>query len=521
MDFSSNSILPTFQIFHPSGIIGSIGNDASIWKILLTVLVVAVVYDQLKYIMLKGSIAGPSWKIPFMGPFLESMDPKFDAYMAKWRSGELSCVSIFHKFVVIASTREMSSRIFNSPMFVKPCVVDSAHKLLGKDNWVFLDGKDHVEFRKGLNLLFTRSALASYLPRQEEVFDEYIERFVTRSAANKYKPLPWMPEFRKLMCTVSCRTFVGHYISDSALDKIAHDYYLITAALELVNFPIILPFTKSWYGKMAADLILREFTQCAAKSKLHVASGGEITCIMDAWVKAQQDSATYWKNMAAGIPCEKPVQLLREFTNYEIAQTVFTLLFASQDANSAATTWLFQLMADRPEILNRLREENLQARNGDRDARLTMDLFERLPYTRAVVRETLRYRPPVILVPYMAKKDFPITENYTVRKGSMVLPSVWPATHDPEVYPNPDSFDPDRWITGTAEQHPKNFLVFGTGPHHCLGQTYAQMNLMAMIGKASLALDWEHHTTPESEDIKVFATIFPKDDCLLTFRRRT
>ena len=214
--------------------------------------------------------------------------------------------------------------------------------------------------------------------------------------------------------------------------------------------------------------------------------------------------------MAAGVSCEKPAQLLREFTDYEIAQTIFTLLFASQDANSAAATWLFQLMADRPEILNRLREENLSARNGDREGRLSIDLLERLPYTRAVVRETLRYRPPVILVPYIAKKDFPITETYTVGKGSMVLPSVWPATHDPEVYPNPDSFDPDRWITGTAEQHPKNFLVFGTGPHYCLGQTYAQMNLMARIGKASLALDWEHHITPESEDIKVFATIFPK-----------
>jgi C-22 sterol desaturase len=404
----------------------------------------------------------------------------------------------------------MSCKIFNSPMFVKPCVVDSAHKLLGKDNWVFLDGKEHVDFRKGLNLLFTRSALACYLPRQEEVFDMYFERFVARSAANNYKPLPWMPEFRKLMCTISCRTFVGHYISESALDKIAHDYYLITAALELVNFPIVLPFTKSWYGKRAADMVLREFSQCAAKSKLHIASGGEITCIMDAWVKAQLDSAAYRKNVAAGIPCEKPSHLLRDFTDYEIAQTVFTLLFASQDANSSAITWLFQIMADRPDVLDKLREENLRARNGDCNARLSMELFDKLPYTRAVVRETLRYRPPVILVPYIAKKDFPITEKYTIAKGSMVLPSIWPATHDAEAYPNPDSFDPDRWITGTAEQHPKNFLVFGTGPHYCLGQTYVQMNLMAIIGKASLALDWKHHITPDSEQIKVFATIFPQ-----------
>jgi len=44
-----------------------------------------------------------------------------------------------------------------------------------------------------------------------------------------------------------------------------------------------------------------------------------------------------------------------------------------------------------------------------------------LPYTRAVVKETLRYRPPVIMVPYIAKKDFPITDSYTVPKGTFPL----------------------------------------------------------------------------------------------------
>jgi len=45
----------------------------------------------------KGSIVGPAFKIPFMGPFLESMNPKFEEYAGKWASGELSCVSVFHK----------------------------------------------------------------------------------------------------------------------------------------------------------------------------------------------------------------------------------------------------------------------------------------------------------------------------------------------------------------------------------------------------------------------------------------
>ena len=49
------------------------------------------------YIYQKGSIVGPSFKMPFIGPFLQSVNPKFEEYYAKWLSGPLSCVSVFHK----------------------------------------------------------------------------------------------------------------------------------------------------------------------------------------------------------------------------------------------------------------------------------------------------------------------------------------------------------------------------------------------------------------------------------------
>ncbi|TVY83776.1 Cytochrome P450 [Lachnellula suecica] len=499
-------------------------SEMSGWTIALTILAILVAYDQFSYLRQKGSIPGPAWKLPFIGPFLESVNPKFEEYKGKWASGELSCVSVFHKFVVIASTREMSRKVFNSPAFVKPCVVDVAHKLLGATNWVFLDGKAHVDFRKGLNGLFTRKALECYLPGQEDVYNHYFQRFLKVSENAGNKPVPFMPEFREVMCAVSCRTFVGHYISDEAIKKIADDYYHITAALELVNFPIIIPFTRTWYGKKASDMVLEEFAKCAAKSKVRMAAGGEVSCIMDGWVKSMLESASYRERQEKGLSMEgleKPPHMLRAFTDYEISQTVFTFLFASQDATSSACTWLFQIMAQRPDVLDRIRAENLLVRGGDRDMPVTMELIDQMPYTRAAVRELLRYRPPVIMVPYLAKKAFPITPTYTVPKGAMIIPTVYPALRDPEVYENPDYYDPERYFSGDAEvKGAKNFLVFGTGPHYCLGQVYAQNNLALMIGKASMHLDWVHHPTPTSEDIKVFATIFPMDDCPLTFTKR-
>ncbi|KAK3176549.1 RNA polymerase C-22 sterol desaturase [Lepraria neglecta] len=522
--FASPLADASYPTLSDGGFLSRVYNDVNGLSVFVTFLFMLVAYDQFMYVWNKGSIVGPAWKMPFIGPFLQSMNPKMDEYQAKWASGELSCVSVFHKFVVIASSRDMARKVFNSPMFVKPCVVDVAYKLLRPTNWVFLDGKAHIDYRKGLNALFTRQALDTYLPGQEEVYDKYFAEFLEISKqGDQEKGKPFMTVFRELMCAVSCRTFVGHYISEAAVKKVADDYWMITAALELVNFPIIIPFTKTWYGKKAADMVLEEFTKCATKSKARMAVGGDITCIMDAWVKSMQDSAKYNEKIAKGLPVdpsEKPTTLIRDFTDFEISQTIFTFLFASQDATSSACTWLYQLMADRPEILDRVRAENLAARDGDKNVRFSMDLLENLPYTRAVVKETLRYRPPVIMVPYVVKKPFPVTDTYTAPKGAMIVPSCYPALHDPEVYPNPDYYDPERWVTGDAESKSKNWLVFGTGPHYCLGQTYAQMNLIGMIGKASMFMDWKHIATPKSEDIEVFATIFPQDHCPLIFSER-
>ncbi|KAI0021263.1 cytochrome P450 61 [Xylariomycetidae sp. FL0641] len=499
-------------------------SNASIATWLFTILALAVAYDQISYLTQKGSIVGPWFKEPFMGPFLQSLNPKFEEYVAKWTSGPLSCVSVFHKFVVIASSRDLSRKIFNAPAYVKPCVVDIATRILGEESWVFLDGKAHVDYRKGLNGLFTRKALETYLPAQEAEYKKYFARFLNITKEANGKPVPFMTEFRELMCAVSLRTFVGYYSADSAIKKIADDYYLVTAALDLVNFPIIIPYTRTWYGKRAADMVMDEFAKCAAKSKVRMAAGGDVTCIMDAWVRDIIDSQRWREASEKGLPTDnlrKPTPLLREFSDMEISRTLFTFLFASQDATSSAATYLFQVCAQRPDVLDRVREENYKVRNGDIYAPVNMDQLESMTYTRAVVRELLRWRPPVIMVPYKAKKPFPITEDYTVPKGAMIIPTTYMALRDPEVYENPDEFDPERYYSGDAEEKgAKNYLVFGTGPHYCLGQHYAQLNLALMIGKASLLMDWKHHATPKSEEIKVFATIFPKDDCPLTFSER-
>ena len=262
---------------------------------------------------------------------------------------------------------------------------------------------------------------------------------------------------------------------------------------------------------------MKIFEACAQMSKDAILAGKKPDCVMDAWIHSMYLSEGQLKAEDDAEPKFK----VRLFSNREISEAVFTFLFASQDASSSLCCWLFQIISDKPEIAKKIREEQLRIRNGDPHAPLTTDLIDQMEYTNMVVRETLRYRPPVIMVPYVAKKAYPVTENYTVPKGAMIIPSVYPALHDPEVYENPDEFIPERWVAGSpACEAKKNWLVFGTGTHVCLGQTYVMMSFAALIGKACMFTNFEHTITPLSEKVKVFATIFPQDDLILNFTKR-
>lgn len=95
-----------FEFASPSALAGHGGvlgalrqrvDGVSGWIVALTALLAVIAYDQIAYQVRKGPIAGPLFKIPIMGSFLDSRNPTFAGYLRKWESGPLSCVSVFHK----------------------------------------------------------------------------------------------------------------------------------------------------------------------------------------------------------------------------------------------------------------------------------------------------------------------------------------------------------------------------------------------------------------------------------------
>ncbi|KAJ6574659.1 cytochrome P450 [Mycena capillaripes] len=460
--------------------------------------------EQTVYRVKKRHLPGDAWTIPIIGKFADSMKPTMEGYKKQWDSGVLSAISVFNIFIVMASSNDYARKILNSPTYAEPCLVYSAKKILLPDNWVFLTGKTHVDYRRGLNNLFTRKAIGMYVTIQDAItrkhFKEWREDFGT-------SPQPIMMKARFLNMDTSLRVFCGNHIPAEATKIINDKYWAVTNALELVNFPFAWPGTKIWKGIQARKVAMYWLELAAHRSKIEMANGGEPTCLLDQWVQTLNDP-TYKGR--------------REFSDHEMAMVVFSFLFASQDAMSSGLIYAFQHLADHPEILAKVREEQERVRKGNFENPLTIELMDEMPYLQAVVKESLRVKPPVVMVPYKSTKAFPISDDYTVPAGSMLIPSFYNSLHDPVVYPEPDAFVPERWLdpTGPANSNPKNYMVWGAGPHRCIGLEYAMMNIGLVVGIAATMFDWEHEITPLTPLVDIIATLFPKDGCRMKLTPR-
>ena len=71
----------------------------SIATTVITAVIGLLIYEQVWYLSKKKGLPGPVFKIPIIGEFMASLHPSFESYVAKWKSGPLSCVSVFHRYV--------------------------------------------------------------------------------------------------------------------------------------------------------------------------------------------------------------------------------------------------------------------------------------------------------------------------------------------------------------------------------------------------------------------------------------
>ncbi|MCZ1014125.1 cytochrome P450 [Streptomyces noursei] len=171
-------------------------------------------------------------------------------------------------------------------------------------------------------------------------------------------------------------------------------------------------------------------------------------------------------------------------TDAEISDTIVTFFLAGTETTASAVAWALDLLARHPEIERRLHAEVDAVLQG---APATHADLPRLELTERIITETLRLRPPGW---FFTRKTTGETRlgGHTLPVGANVVYSPFIIHHRPDLYDNPETFDPDRWDRNRTQPLRHSFLPFATGARKCIGDTFAMAQ--ATLALATISARW-------------------------------
>lgn len=231
-------------------------------------------------------------------------------------------------------------------------------------------------------------------------------------------------------------------------------------------FMNILAFAQSLFRKLHGQ-----------NSEYHVRGGGLNTYGIESVVKCRANKTE--KTATAMTTCDK---LLRKTDNdNQVAAECMDHLVAGVDTTGDAMCVLIWKMST-PEcrhVQDKLFEELSTISHAFDPYTMTASIvdLDSLPYLDAVIKEGLRWRPPVPMtlfrvVPREGPKDI---SGWWVPAGTVVGSQAYSLHRNPQVFDNPDLFDPDRWLTEDQEKQRAmraHYWPFSSGARHCLGHKY-------------------------------------------------
>lgn len=175
----------------------------------------------------------------------------------------------------------------------------------------------------------------------------------------------------------------------------------------------------------------------------------------------------------------------------EVEDNCMALFLAGHDTSATALTWWMGFMAEHPEAAERARREVRDVWGEDGvPAAPAPEQLARMPWLEATLKETLRLRPP-IAAPFMrrARRDVDIL-GYRVRAGDCVSLPVWEVQRDARWFPEPLQFRPERFMPGAPDIPRGAWLPFGSGPHVCLGQHFAMVEMQFLAAALLTRFGW-------------------------------
>ncbi len=308
-------------------------------------------------------------------------------------------------------------------------------------------------------------------------------------------PVDIYPHLMKITFSMVARSLFGARLKDEDIDLVSHT---ICTVQEFIVRQTLQPYLNPWFAasgelrrheemRTRADAVLMEYIQ----RRRNEAPGNDLLqTLMDARYSDGE-------GMSDELVLSESMQLL----------------VAGHETSSNGLSWLLYLLSSRPDCLERVRQEIYSVLD---DAPLHYSHVPRLEFTTQVIQEGLRLYPPFWMIDRMAVADDRVGD-VAIPRGSMVITYVYGAHHAPRYWPDPETFDPDRFIKGTEKQRtPFTYLPFGGGPRGCIGNHYAMLQILMIV--SDLLRKYDFQLTPgQTIEARPMVILRPKHGIRMTF----
>ena len=170
-------------------------------------------------------------------------------------------------------------------------------------------------------------------------------------------------------------------------------------------------------------------------------------------------------------------------TDQELRDEITTFIGAGNETTAVTLAWAWYLLSKHPEVARKLHAE-LDTVLGGR-VPSAQDLPQ-LPYTRIIIEETMRLYPAAWAIGRGIVAD-DVIGRFRIQKGGMMIVSPYVTHRRPDIWDNPEGFEPERFTPERVAERPRYaYFPFGGGPRQCIGNTFALMEaqlVLATVGQ--------------------------------------
>jgi len=410
-------------------------------------LAIFIIYYILKRILFppKGKAPPSLSGLPFLGNAIEfGVDPITLLKDGFKKHGDVFSATIFGETLTILASSEGHELFFKAkeeefsackvykftvPVFGKNVVYDVPPDVL-------------LEQRKFVGGGLTVKRFKSYVPIIEEETSAY---FTSRWGDSGEAEL--MSDFNEVTVLTSTRCLQGKEIRDIS-DEFAKLYWDLDKALNAIGFffpniPLPTMIGRDRARKKMGQIFLNVI------KKRRENPGEEQEDLIQTLMNCQYKDG-------------------RVVPDEEIVGMMIALLLAGQHTSNVTGAWTGVHLLSHPHVLEKALEEQKNITGP-----LQYDDIKNAHYLDSVVKETLRLRPPIIMMMRRILKDTEF-KGYTLRAGTIAVVSPALSHRLDNFYSNPDTFDPDRFaVREEDKKNPFSFLAFGAGKHACIGESFA------------------------------------------------